>query len=113
MVYNQIGENTYRFAAISFTNKPFEGYDGSVINILAGNPDLDDIVVENIRFVTADGAIHQFENIGGAIPTGIVQVMGDSRKAYEDGVYYNLSGVRVDHPTKGVYILNGKKVVIK
>ena len=113
MVYNKIGDNTYRFVAISFVNKPFEGIDGSVINILAGNPDLDEIVAENIQFITADGATHHFDNIGFAVPTGIAQVMGDSRKAVEDGVYYNLNGMRVDHPTKGVYILNGKKVVIK
>lgn len=30
-----------------------------------------------------------------------------------DGVLYNMQGVRVAHPTKGVYIRNGKKVVIK
>ena len=31
----------------------------------------------------------------------------------EDNVYYNLQGVRVDKPTMGVYIVNGKKVVLK
>lgn len=30
-----------------------------------------------------------------------------------DGVYYDLSGRRVAQPTKGVFIVNGKKVVIK
>jgi hypothetical protein len=30
-----------------------------------------------------------------------------------DGVFYTLQGVRVDKPTKGIYIQNGKKVVIK
>ena len=30
-----------------------------------------------------------------------------------DNVYYNLNGVRVAQPTKGLYIVNGKKVVIK
>ena len=30
-----------------------------------------------------------------------------------DGVYYNLQGLRVDNPTKGLYIVNGKTVVIK
>ena len=30
-----------------------------------------------------------------------------------DGAYYNLSGMRVERPTKGLYIHNGKKVVIK
>ena len=27
--------------------------------------------------------------------------------------YYNLNGQRVSHPSKGIYIVNGKKVVIK
>ena len=30
-----------------------------------------------------------------------------------EGVYYNLQGQRVDKPGKGLYILNGKKVVIR
>ena len=30
-----------------------------------------------------------------------------------DGTYYNLAGQRVAQPTKGLYIVNGKKVVIK
>ena len=29
-----------------------------------------------------------------------------------DGVLYNLQGVRVDQPTKGLYIRNGKKIII-
>lgn len=35
---------------------------------------------------------------------------GDIR---EDGVYYTLQGTRVQNPSKGLYILNGKKVLIK
>lgn len=31
----------------------------------------------------------------------------------EDNHYYNLQGIRVDHPTRGIYIRNGRKVVIK
>lgn len=31
----------------------------------------------------------------------------------EQDVYYNLQGMRVDNPTRGIYIRNGKKVVIK
>ena len=30
-----------------------------------------------------------------------------------DGVFYNLSGQRVAQPTKGLYIVNGRKVIIK
>ena len=31
----------------------------------------------------------------------------------EDNVYYNLQGQRVLYPTKGLYIVNGKKVIVK
>ena len=31
----------------------------------------------------------------------------------EDGVIYNLSGMRVSQPTKGIYIKNGKKFIVK
>ena len=31
----------------------------------------------------------------------------------EPGIYYNLQGQRVNNPKKGLYIKNGKKVVIK
>ena len=34
-------------------------------------------------------------------------------KGQTDGIYYNLAGQRVAQPTKGLYIVNGKKVVIK
>ena len=42
--------------------------------------------------------------------TGVESVV---REAINDNQYYNLAGQRVDHPTKGLYIINGKKVVIK
>lgn len=31
----------------------------------------------------------------------------------DDNIYYNLQGMRVSNPTVGIYILNGKKVIIK
>ncbi|MBF1643817.1 MAG: hypothetical protein HXO52_07220, partial [Prevotella sp.] len=35
-------------------------------------------------------------------------------KADDDNVYYTISGVRVVNPTeKGVYIKNGKKVIVR
>ncbi|MCD8298018.1 MAG: Ig-like domain-containing protein [Prevotella sp.] len=42
--------------------------------------------------------------------TGISSVL---QNTVSDGVYYNLSGQRVTAPSKGVYILNGKKLLVK
>ena len=44
--------------------------------------------------------------------TGIDSIE-QAQPVINDGVIYNLQGVRVDKATKGVYIINGKKVVIK
>ena len=43
--------------------------------------------------------------------TGISQVENKTKSV--DGAIYNLSGQRVAQPTKGLYIVNGKKVIIK
>lgn len=43
--------------------------------------------------------------------SGIVNV--HDANTLNDGYYYNLNGVRVMNPAKGVYIKNGKKIVIK
>ena len=49
--------------------------------------------------------------IVGIIYRGIVDVR--SKIADVRGGYYNLSGQRVDQPQKGLYIVNGKKVIVK
>ena len=45
------------------------------------------------------------------IPDGIEAVSGDNET--KDRVFYSISGVKVSNPTKGIYILNGKKVIVK
>lgn len=44
--------------------------------------------------------------------TGIDNVT-EVGKDSDEAPYYNLNGMRVSKPTKGVYIHNGKKVIIK
>jgi hypothetical protein len=43
--------------------------------------------------------------------TGIENIKTNT--SIKDNIYYNLSGQAVKNPTKGIYILNGKKVIIK
>lgn len=57
----------------------------------------------------AKGFVLEFEDGG---TTGI-ETIESSKNSTEDGVYYDLQGRRVENPTRGVYIVNGKKVVIK
>ena len=58
---------------------------------------------------TAAGAPSLSIDFGGT--TGIDEVRGKMEDVR--GEYYNLAGQRVAQPTKGLYIVNGRKVVIK
>ena len=43
--------------------------------------------------------------------TGLQMVQGSGFKVQDEGAVYDLSGRRVEKPTKGIYIVNGKKVL--
>lgn len=47
------------------------------------------------------------------ISTGINMVNGEGLKVNGSETYYDLQGRRVLNPTKGLYIVNGKKVIVK
>ena len=57
----------------------------------------------------AKSFVLEFEDGG---TTGI-ETIENSQKSTDNGVYYDLQGRRVENPTRGIYIVNGKKVVIK
>lgn len=54
-----------------------------------------------LRFVIDEGISTSIEETEGT-PT-----------AKNDGIYYNLQGQRVDNPSRGIYIVNGKRIFIK
>ena len=58
-----------------------------------------------VMFVFDDGSSIDAET------TGIEHIANTT--AADDNVYYNLQGQRVEHPQHGVFIHNGKKVVLK
>ena len=59
----------------------------------------------------ANTSAPEFLGFGGDDATGINAVNGEGFTV--NGEFYNLNGQRVAQPTKGLYIVNGKKVVIK
>ena len=71
-----------------------------------GNPPL------NVKIVFAERINNEDENLvseDGGFPDGIEEI----EQIEEDAKIYNLNGVRVTSPNKGIYIYNGKKVIIK
>ncbi|MBR1505811.1 MAG: hypothetical protein IJ614_06860 [Prevotella sp.] len=70
------------------------GFDGTLLLKSEGGQ-----YIEKITITSAGGSETAIKNVKGA------------DKA--DGKYYNLNGIEVAAPQKGVYIRNGKKVVVK
>ena len=51
------------------------------------------------------------EDDGTTTAIDAIEALGGNDSAND--IYYNLNGQRVNNPTKGVYIVNGKKVIVK
>jgi hypothetical protein len=47
------------------------------------------------------------------LPTAVDGLEAVEEDSEDDGVWYNLSGQRVDRPAHGIYVRNGRKVFIK
>ena len=45
------------------------------------------------------------------VPAGTTAI-NQVRSAFEQDVYYSLNGQRVENPSKGIYVRNGKKVIL-
>lgn len=52
-------------------------------------------------------------SFGGDSTTPVDEVLINLNEIEELGIYYNLGGVRVDEPRKGLYIKDGKKVLLR
>lgn len=89
-------------SVVAFTTA--ESFDVSTV----GTTDTD---VWSIRAANEMGGLNQAVKVGEDPTTAIESVKKDSTA--DDGAIYNLQGVRVSKAQKGIYIINGKKVVLK
>lgn len=113
------GTYTKKFTQLGFTQKDDPGWYG-----LAGDgtfskqtkQSADNYLYPFRFFLTIEGTAASKANVGGFNivedndPTGINNVNVETKKG---NIVYDLQGRRVSNPTKGIYIVNGKKVLVK
>ena len=77
-----------------------------------GNPRTDDFVHLNVLKVdwNSMARVNGAYLTGGAMPSSVTFASAFSKN---DDHYYNLNGQVVDHPKKGIFVKNGKKIIIK
>ena len=67
----------------------------------------------SVRAANEMGGLSQAVNINGPVATSINSTKTAVENRFMDSAIYTLQGVRVTNPTRGIYIINGRKVVIK
>ena len=121
-------QDTYQFPvlnkAAAISNNDLQVSDGTVTgngNIYALSKKSGVVGFHKVHSGTAVPAGKAYLDISGGAPefmplfgnetTGVTEVSGQKEDVRSE--YFNLAGQRVAQPTKGLYIVNGKKVIIK
>jgi hypothetical protein len=107
-MYQQTGANTYAVVVYSLSNELMKPENGAIVQIVTNN-NSDCVTIENMTVALPTGITASYEPLG--ISTGIQQIEGESVP-----VVYDLKGNRLNNGNgleKGLYIVNGKKVVVK
>lgn len=113
LLFYKIGEGHYRVVVLSTSNESFKGKTGELLRLAFNNQPTDDIVIDDIHFVTPQGNDLLFNAIGirGDTPTSISGVSNNVTNG--NGMIYNLNGQRLAKTQKGLNIIQGRKVFIK
>lgn len=115
---NLIRGNRYRVIVFSLSNTDVEGANGPVVNIkLKAEEDAAEgdytLKMERVVLATADEKEYYPADSESTVTvsanTGVNSISIDPSSVK----VYDLQGRKVNKPTQGVYIINGKKVVIK
>ena len=111
LAVRSLGNGQYLLAGFSMDNEELSGSQGRLFTVATSGESTGCITISNVRF--ADVRAEEFslrdltvtDTTTGISETGI-SVMGESN-------CFDLQGRRVERPTKGLYIMNGKKMYHK
>ena len=105
---NKLSDGRYKVMCYSGGNNTFAGNEGELFNILISGAS-GKLTLENLFFVTPGASKVKFGNLDiDVVPTGINSIDADVNA---NAAIFDLSGRRVQQPQKGVYIVNGKKIM--
>lgn len=106
VIVNEIPEGVYRYELAEGGEPTF-----SRITVDTEMPAHSAYLETSLDITPADGDIVLDFQDGGT--SGIEEVGTEAAATTGDDAWYNLQGMRVERPAKGIYIHNGKKVMIK
>ena len=106
---NELGNGQYRVVIYGAYGMPFRNSCTDLVRLqVAGNHE-GDVSLSDIQVVDAQTNTFLLSDVSG-IATGINSIGSDIS---DDGDWYTIQGQKVATPTRGVYIRNGRKVVVR
>ena len=112
LLYNKVGEGVYRIIGLSTSGRTFLGNAGELLNMQLDDFATEDIMMDNIHFITPAAADVLFEPVMLTTETTGIAAVNKTDGA-DHRVVYNLNGQRIAAPQKGLNIVNGKKLIVK
>ena len=112
LLYNKVEEGLYRVAALSTSNRTFQGNDGELLSFALDSDSDSDIAIRNIHFFDTEGGDYMFCDLQSSSATEISSLKEEQTTTRPHGTY-DLQGRKVETMSHGIYIVNGKKVIIK
>lgn len=109
MMYSKLGDNTYYVVVYSLSNQLMKPEKNIIVKVETDDGGLTSFTMNDLIVATING---ETESYKGSLSTGIHQVDSEGKPA----AIYDLKGHRLDgakSKKKGLYIINGKKVVVK
>jgi hypothetical protein len=111
IMYQQMDEQTYAVVVYSPTNQLFVPYNNNIVEVETESGESEYLTIHNAILAKPDGEVANYTGNFASI-TGVKSVRNDEKPA----VIYDLKGNRLENGNslkKGIYIINGKKVIVK
>lgn len=109
LLYNKLEDGRYRVVVISTSNAKFKNTQGVLLTMTLDGA-ASAATVSDVHFVTPEGVDHTFCAINA---TTVTEIENINNATQNEGGWYNVQGMKVKSPKHGVYIHNGKKVILK
>ena len=112
LTVRDLGGGRYLVAGFSADNNELTGNSGRLLTLSTEGQTAEDIVISDIEFATTQAEAYYLADVTvGGTPTGINEMKNEELRMKNE--IYDLQGRRVTKATKGIYIHNGKKTIIK
>ena len=112
LTVRNLGNGQYLLAGFSMGNSELAGNSGRLLTIGTKGQTKGDIIISDIEFATAEAEAYRLVPITiSNAATGIYQI--ENREWKRDDAIFDLQGRQVNQPTHGLYIKNGKLIIVK